>query len=193
MLGGKRAKAPLKPYSYTSTFQRSASHLMAALWNCPCPCCSVLSLKYHFTYFFLHYLRRRSTPFFFLSPFLLLMVISTWHTVLQRGVLAGCACVGSVGSLFPWFGLSPDLWVLCRRHPFKRAVPVLPRPIKGKDLIFFTKVFGWKIFFLMMIWRLMGFGTMINYALRCLEPPRSMQLLFIKIRIPVNIMKWSFK
>lgn len=111
----------------------------------------------------------------------------------QRGVLAGCACVGSVGSLFPWFDLSPDLWVLCRRHPFKRAVPVLPRPIKGKDLIFFTKVFGWKIFFLMMIWRLMGFGTMINYALRCLEPPRSMQLLFIKIRIPVNIMKWSFK
>lgn len=68
MLGGKRAKAPLKPYSYTSTFQRSASRLMAALWNCPCPCCSVLSLKYHFTYFFLHYLRRRSTPFFFSFP-----------------------------------------------------------------------------------------------------------------------------
>lgn len=167
---------------------------MATLWNCPC--CSVLSLKYHFTYFFLHYLRRRDTPILFLPS-----SFSSWSfqpdtlCCRERGVLAGCACVRTVHlwNLFPWFGLSPDLWVVCRRYPFKRAVRVLPRPVKGKDLIFFTKVFGWKIFFLMMIWRLMGFGTMINYTLRCLEPPRNMQLLFIKIRISVNIMKWSFK
>lgn len=49
-------------------------------------------------------------------------------------------------NLFPWFGLSPDLRVRCRRRPFERAVAVLPRPIKGEEgalLFFFFFQGGW--------------------------------------------------
>lgn len=72
-------------------------------------------------------------------------------------MLAGRASVGALRlwNLFPWFGLSPDLWVRCRRHLFERAVAELPRPIKGEKgsfLLFFPpKVDAWKILFLTMI------------------------------------------
>lgn len=56
-------------------------------------------------------------------------------------MLVGYAWVGTVHlrNLFSWFSLSPDLWVVCGRHPLKRAVHVLPRLIKGKDLIFLPR------------------------------------------------------
>lgn len=144
-----------------------------------------VSLKYNFPYLFLPDLRRKLALLFSLplpSPY----VTSTWQTVLQREMGTGrmWLCEGCA---------SLEFNSLVRSEP--RSVGTVQEDIhlrelclcfpdqlrKRKDLwffglSFFLKVVDWNIFFLMMIWRLMGFGFMINYVLRCLKPPRSIQL-----------------
>lgn len=133
MLGGKRVEALLKPYSYTSTFRRSAHQLTAALWSCPVHVwCFIPEVS--LSIFIVIWLEEKGRSLFF-SP-------SSFSWSLQpdrlccreRRVLAGRASVGALHlwNLFPWFGLSPDLRVWCRTYPFERTVAVLPRPIKGE-------------------------------------------------------------